>query len=98
MELMASGCLVVTNRNSWTEWLLEHERTCLLSHTTATALADTIERGLTDEELREAIVQRGLRLVQEKYGNWTPEMEKVYAFMCNPDLLEVGPRSALAFE
>jgi GT2 family glycosyltransferase/glycosyltransferase involved in cell wall biosynthesis len=96
MELMASGCLVVTNRNRWTEWLLEHERTCLLSHTTATALADTIERGLTEEVLREAIIQRGLELVRAKYCDWKPEMEKVYEFMCNPDLQEGGLPSVTA--
>jgi len=96
MELMASGCLVVTNRNQWTEWLLEHERTCLLSHTTATALADTIERGLTDEALRGAITQRGLELVREKYCDWKPEMAKVYEFMCNPDLQEGNSLNATA--
>jgi glycosyltransferase involved in cell wall biosynthesis len=86
MELMASGCLVVTNRNHWTEWLLEHERTCLLSHTTATSLMETIERGLTDDAMREKITQHALALVRERYSDWTPEMDKVYGFMCNPDV------------
>ncbi len=90
MELMASGCLVVTNRNHWTEWLLEHERTCLLSHAAATSLADTIERGLTDEATRERITRHALQLVREQYHDWTPEMEKVYSFMCNPDLEQPG--------
>jgi glycosyltransferase involved in cell wall biosynthesis len=90
MELMASGCLVVTNRNHWTEWLLEHERNCLLSHATATALADTVERGLTDAALREEIARCALQLVRERYSDWAPEMEKVYEFMCNPDLEQPG--------
>jgi O-antigen biosynthesis protein len=90
MELMASGCLVVTNRNHWTEWLLEHERTCLLTYTAATCLADTIERGLTNEALREEITRCALQLVRERYYDWTPEMEKVYEFMCDPDLEQPG--------
>jgi GT2 family glycosyltransferase len=85
MELMASGCLVVTNRNHWTTWLLEDEQTCLLCHTTATSLAETIERGLRDEALREQIIEHALELVREKYSDWTPEMAKVYDFMCSPD-------------
>jgi glycosyltransferase involved in cell wall biosynthesis len=91
MELMASGCLVVTNRNHWTEWLLEHGRNCLLCHATATSLADAIERGLTDEALREEITRSALQLVRERYYDWTPEMEKVYEFMCDPDVEQPGP-------
>ncbi len=85
LELMASGCLVVTNRNHWTGWLLNDEENCLLSDVTATCLATTIERGLTDHALRSRITGNALTLATERYSDWEPEISKIYQFLCNPE-------------
>ena len=43
LELMASGCLVVTNRNPATQWLLRDRENCLLAQSSATCLAAALE-------------------------------------------------------
>ncbi len=45
-EFMASGCLVVSNVNSATSWLLKDNENCLLSLPSASCIADTLARGL----------------------------------------------------
>jgi glycosyltransferase involved in cell wall biosynthesis len=85
LELMASGCLVVTNRNHWTEWLLEHEQNCILAEPTATCLAETIERALRDEALRRRITDNALALVRDRYSNWDREIQRVFDYICDPD-------------
>lgn len=85
LELMASGCLVVSNKNSWTSWLLKDGENCLLAPTTASALAETIERGLLDGELRETITANALSIVRSQYLDWTSQMQLVYEYLCNPE-------------
>ncbi len=85
LELMASGCLVVTNRNHWTGWLLQHEQNCLLTEPSATCLAETIERGLRDETLRQAVTANALALVRNRYSDWSSEIARVFEYICDPD-------------
>ena len=84
LELMASGALVITNRNHWTEWLLHDRENCLLSHTTATCLAETIEEGLTDHALRQRITASAGAMVRERYSKWEDEIARIYEFLCDP--------------
>ncbi len=84
LELMASGCLVVTNVNSWTSWLLKDGENCLLASTTATAIAETVERALRDASLREQITANAIVQVRSEYTDWSSQMEKVYNYMCDP--------------
>ena len=84
LELMASGALVITNRNHWTEWLLRDRENCLLSHTTATCLAETIEEGLTDHALRQRITASAGAMVRERYSKWEDEIARIYEFLCDP--------------
>ncbi len=81
MELMACGSLVITNRNRYTGWLLEHERNCLLSETSPTAIAETIERGLRDKPLREQITQRAAQQVRTEHSDWNEQCNKIYEYM-----------------
>ncbi len=85
LELMASGCLVVTNVNSWTSWLLRDGENCLLSQTTATAIAETIQRGLLDFELRKRITENALEMVKNEYLDWSSQAENVYKYLCDPE-------------
>lgn len=84
MELMASGCLVVTNFNSANTWLLHNNANCLLSYASADTLCDTIEEGLVNVEKRKRIISNALETVR-KYDDWNREFEKIYAFMCDPE-------------
>jgi glycosyltransferase involved in cell wall biosynthesis/SAM-dependent methyltransferase len=84
-ELMASGCLVVTNVNPFTSWLLKDGVNCLLSRTTPSSIAENVKRGLLDEALRAQITQTALSLIRSEYSNWQAQMDDIYAYLCDPD-------------
>ena len=80
MELMACGALVVTNYNPHTSWLLRDRENCLLAGTSASAVADTIVRGLADYPLRSRIAKAALETVRQ-YSEWDGQAEKIYNYM-----------------
>ncbi len=84
MELMASGCLVITNFNPANTWLLHDRVNCLLSPPSASSLCDTLEEGLNNIGQRKEIIRNALATV-EKHSDWNKEFEKIYSFMCNPE-------------
>jgi O-antigen biosynthesis protein len=84
-EFMASGCLVVSNINAATAWLLKDGENCLLSLASASALAETIIRGLEDHELRRRITKNAYGLITERFSNWDRQFERVYQYMCHPE-------------
>jgi len=81
MELMACGSLVITNQNRYTQWLLKHEQNCLLSETTASAFADTIERGLIERNLRMNITRKASEQIRAEYSDWNLEAEKMFRYI-----------------
>jgi O-antigen biosynthesis protein len=83
-ELMASGCLVVSNINHATSWMLKDGENSLLTLPTASCIADTIVRGLEDIELRQRITHNAAHLIRAEFGNWDRQMEQVYHYMCDP--------------
>jgi glycosyltransferase involved in cell wall biosynthesis len=83
-ELMASGCLVVTNFNPATTWLLKDGDNCLLAEASPTCLADTLEAGLLNIVKRNQITAAASRNIQTNYSNWNVQIEKIYQFMCAP--------------
>lgn len=84
-ELMASGCLVVTNVNSYTRWLLKDNVNCLLTRTTPSAIAETVKRGLLDNILHERIVNHAASLIRSEYSSWSAQMEDIYDYICDPE-------------
>jgi glycosyltransferase involved in cell wall biosynthesis len=85
LELMASGCLAVTNVNNSTAWLLKHGENCLLSPATATAISETVERALLDAPLRESICAKALAMVRADYLDWSTEAEHILDYLCDPE-------------
>jgi len=83
-ELMSSGCLVVTNRNPATSWILINKENCLLSESSATCLADTLVEAVLNSDERERITENASQLIKEYYSDWNAQMEKIYRFMCDP--------------
>jgi glycosyltransferase involved in cell wall biosynthesis len=79
-ELMACGALVVTNRNPANEWLLKDRENCLLAEPGPSALADVLEEGLQNHDLRDQLVENASRMIAEKYSEWDSQMEKIYRF------------------
>ncbi len=82
-EFMASGCLVVTNRNSATQWLLEDGKNCLLTEATPSCIAEVLERGLIGVEERERLVRNAADMITSRFSDWDAQMEKIYHFMCS---------------
>jgi GT2 family glycosyltransferase/2-polyprenyl-3-methyl-5-hydroxy-6-metoxy-1,4-benzoquinol methylase/glycosyltransferase involved in cell wall biosynthesis len=85
MQLMACGALVVANDNPASGWLLRDGENCLLSAPTVDALADTLRRGLLDEDLRGRLTTQAAEDIAKRHADWTPEIERVYRFMCDPE-------------
>ncbi len=85
LELMASGCLTVTNINNSTAWLLKHGENCLLSAATASALSETVERAVLDVPLRESICAKALAMVRSDYMDWSTEAEHIFDYLCDPE-------------
>ncbi len=94
LELMACGSLVVTNLNAWTSWLLEDGENCLLTCATATAIAETVERGLLDTALRQRITSNALARIRSNYLNGASQMEEVYSFLCDPEACLAANRAS----
>ena len=80
-ELMASGALVVSNRNEATAWMLRHDENALLTDASATSIADELERGLTDVSLRERLVGKALAEVRDRYSDWPGEIGRAIDFV-----------------
>lgn len=84
LQLMASGALVVANRNPANGWLLRDEENCLLAEASVDALAAALERGLTEDDLRDRLTGQALSDVRAGHSDWEPEMDKVFRFLCDP--------------
>jgi glycosyltransferase involved in cell wall biosynthesis len=86
LELMACGCVAVTNINGWTSWLLKDSENCLLAPATATGISQTVERALVDRPLREKIRANALAMVRSEYLDWSSEAEHIFNYLCDPSL------------
>ncbi|HVX35832.1 MAG TPA: glycosyltransferase family 4 protein [Hyphomicrobium sp.] len=76
LELMACGCLVISNRGRNVEWLLDDE-VALLADTRIDALVGAIEKAIDDVTFRKRLVSNGLRKAQAT--SWNREAEKLAA-------------------
>jgi O-antigen biosynthesis protein len=84
MQLMASGCLVVSNVNPSGKWILRSEENCLLAPPTAESIFLALERGLTDADLRVKLTHQALEDIRRGHSDWTPIMDDIYGYLCDP--------------
>jgi O-antigen biosynthesis protein len=84
LELMASGCLVVSTPNSATAWLLRDHENCLLALPSMSCLADALAEGLQDHELHRRVTANALSMIRRQHADWGAQAEHVYQYMCNP--------------
>ncbi len=80
-ELMASGALVITNSNPYNKWLLKDRENCLLAESSPTALANALEEGLRNHDLRDTLVESAAQMIAAKYSNWDAQMEKIHSYL-----------------
>ena len=85
LELMASGCLVISNHNPATDWLLKDGQNCLLASPSPTSLSNTIKTALLDTEQRRRITRSALDMVLGEFSDWQSQIQKTYTFLCQPD-------------
>jgi glycosyltransferase involved in cell wall biosynthesis len=79
LELMASGCAVLLNKNPTSDWLFVDGDNCVIADPLPSLLADGFERIVTDRKLRERLYRNGLKTVNAT--SWKHECERVYNFM-----------------
>ena len=83
LELMACKCLVVSNYNPATTWLLKDEENCILAQPSVSSFFEKLCLSIDNENLRLDLANNALKYV-EKYSNWTPQFEKIFTFMQEP--------------
>jgi O-antigen biosynthesis protein len=83
-ELMACGCPVITNHNQATTWFLKDDINCLLTEPSVSCICENIERLIDNSDLRKKLSFNGLKSIQKT--NWNEEIEKIYEFICQPNL------------
>ena len=83
LELMACKCLVVSNYNPATTWLLKDGENCILANPSVTSFYEKICSVIDDSIMRKKITENALRTVK-KYSEWEPQFEKILSFMNNP--------------
>ncbi len=79
-ELMACGCVVLTNHNPATTWLLKDGINCMLTEPTVSCVSEKIETLMHDSHLRKQLASNGLGTIGET--SWDGEVEKIYSFIC----------------
>lgn len=80
-ELMASKCLVVTNKNSATKWLLKDQENCILTEATPSCIADALLSGIKNIELRKSITNTAYSLIRNNYSIWEDQFDRLFHFM-----------------
>lgn len=75
LELMACGCVVVSNRGANVEWLLNNQNS-VIADTTANALAAAALKVLTDEDFRSTKAEAGYAFALST--SWEREADKIF--------------------
>ncbi len=83
LELMACKCLVVSNYNPATTWLLKDEENCLLAQPSVSSFFEKLCLSIDNENLRLDLANNALKYVK-KYSDWTSQFEKIFTFMQEP--------------
>ena len=73
LELMASGCVVATNRNPATQWLLRDRENCLLAQPSATCLSAALEWAAAHPAERRSITATAASEIQTRHSDWGHE-------------------------
>ena len=77
LESMAASCVVVSNDGPNVRWMLNEDNS-VLSATTPMALADALERVLTDDAMHARLVASGLK--EARARDWQREGDKLARF------------------
>ena len=76
LELMACGCVVVTNGSPWKEWLLKDGSNCLFAQPVPSRIAETVARAVENPDLRRELSRRALEDAAA-WPDWDAEFDRV---------------------
>jgi glycosyltransferase involved in cell wall biosynthesis len=79
LELMASGCAVLVNKNPPSDWLFVNRKNCVSTDPLPSLLAEGFDMIVSNPKLREILYRNGLKTVNAT--SWTHECERVYKFV-----------------
>ncbi|BAB76187.1 glycosyltransferase [Anabaena sp. FACHB-709] len=80
-EMMACGVLVVSNINSSTQWLLKDRENCLLSHPSASCIAETISEAIDKYDDFDLIRNNAVNCIKYNHADWSVEIKKITDFI-----------------
>lgn len=79
VELMASGCPVVSNKGPQVEWFCKDNFNALLAAPTPKAILNAVESLINSYDLRSNLVYNGLATISKT--TWNEEMDKIYKYI-----------------
>ncbi len=79
VELMASGCPVISNDGPQVEWFCKDQYNCLLTSPVPSDIFRAVKQLVESKALRQELAQNGLKTIQTT--TWEQEMEKVYQYI-----------------
>jgi glycosyltransferase involved in cell wall biosynthesis len=79
VELMASGCVVLTNAGPQVEWYCKNNYNCITANPTPSEIFQSFKTLLNSPELRRKIIRNGLKTAQKT--SWEKEMNKIYQYI-----------------
>jgi glycosyltransferase involved in cell wall biosynthesis len=82
LEYMASGCPAVTNINELNNWLYDDGKNIILSEPIYNIMADRIIGALEDSDLRQRVIEGGLRTVSNL--SWDGALQIITDYIGNP--------------
>ncbi|MBW4581457.1 MAG: glycosyltransferase [Tildeniella nuda ZEHNDER 1965/U140] len=78
LEMMACGMLVVSNFNPSNSWLLRDRENCLLTHPSATCIAETIAEAIDQYDDLAHIRKTAIEHIQTHHADWSTELETLH--------------------
>lgn len=91
VELMASGCPVVTNDGPQVEWFCVHDHNALVAPPTPQSLFNAVKTLIDDSSLRAKLIENGLKTIAKT--TWEKEMETIYHYMIRTILAQDGKKN-----
>ena len=82
LELMACGCPVLVNYNPTNKWFYKDTFNCMVAASSISCIVEKIDILMNNLVLRNRIISNALESLPNT--SWEIEMEKIYAFICNP--------------
>jgi glycosyltransferase involved in cell wall biosynthesis len=84
VELMATGCPVISNNGPQLEWFCQNQHNALLAAPTPSAIFQAVQELIDSKELRQKLAENGLQTIQKT--TWSNEMDKIFDYVNNSNL------------